>query len=96
MNLLNCYMEKNSMNTITLDARRMVERDEAQDYLRCQLELPEYYGGNLDALHDCLTEFSEMEIIIEMNGAESFYLNRLIHVFEDSAEDNATLKLNIV
>ena len=41
---------------IVLDAMRLQSKDEAHKYLRDALNFPEYYGGNLDALHDCLTE----------------------------------------
>ena len=43
---------------VWLDARRMEERGEAHAYLRERLDLPDYYGRNLDALYDCLTEMS--------------------------------------
>lgn len=41
---------------LILDARRLSTREEAHIYLREALELPDYYGNNLDALYDCLTE----------------------------------------
>ena len=44
------------METIILDGERMLNRRAAHDHLAEQLELPEYYGRNLDALYDLLTE----------------------------------------
>ncbi len=41
---------------IELDGRRMENRAAAHDYLAEQLNFPEYYGRNLDALYDLLTE----------------------------------------
>lgn len=42
--------------TIILDGDRMRNRRAAHDHLSEQLRLPEYYGRNLDALYDLLTE----------------------------------------
>ena len=44
------------METIILDGEKMISRREAHDHLAQQLELPEYYGRNLDGLYDLLTE----------------------------------------
>ena len=41
---------------VRLDGRYLEEPDAAHVYLAEKLDLPEYYGGNLDALYDCLTE----------------------------------------
>ena len=49
---------------VWLDARRMEERGEAHAYLRERLDLPDYYGRNLDALYDCLTEMSGVELAL--------------------------------
>ena len=45
--------------TVHLDGRRMTSRKEAHAYLKEVLALPEYYGNNLDALYDVLTERAE-------------------------------------
>lgn len=44
------------MESIILDGEKMISRREAHDHLAQQLELPEYYGRNLDGLYDLLTE----------------------------------------
>lgn len=44
------------METIVLDGQKMLNRRAAHDHLAEQLALPEYYGRNLDALYDLLTE----------------------------------------
>ena len=45
-----------------LDGKKMVSREETHAYLKETFGFPEYYGKNLDALHDCLTEMGEMEV----------------------------------
>ena len=47
---------------IILDGKRMGERAELHAQLKEKLRLPEYYGGNLDALNDCLGERREREL----------------------------------
>lgn len=44
---------------ICLNGAQMRTRSEVHEHLQTQLRLPEYYGRNLDALYDCLTERSE-------------------------------------
>ena len=41
---------------VILDARKLGNRDTAHAYLKKVFSFPDYYGNNLDALHDCLTE----------------------------------------
>ena len=53
--------------TIFLDGKEMCGRKELHDYLKLQLDLPDYYGRNLDALYDCLTERSESTELVLVN-----------------------------
>ena len=47
-----------------LDGKKMVSREETHKYLKETFGFPEYYGENLDALHDCLTEMDDLEVEI--------------------------------
>lgn len=78
----------------------MTTRREAHEHLAEQLGFPEYYGKNLDALHDLLTERGEdTEIIVEgsevlaeaMNG----YGKRIINVLLAAARYNEHLKVTL-
>ncbi len=42
---------------------------EAHKYLREALNFPEYYGENLDALHDCLTELDD--VLVQFVNADA-------------------------
>ena len=42
-----------------LDCREMQGKKKAHAYLAEKLSFPSYYGKNLDALYDCLTDISE-------------------------------------
>ena len=48
------------MKTVTLALARMQSIRQLHKYLRAELELPDYYGENLDALYDCLTEVASL------------------------------------
>lgn len=56
------------MEFIIIDGRRMTSVENTHLYLAKTLRLPEYYGHNLDALHDCLTDLSCDVWIVLING----------------------------
>ena len=47
------------MKKIELYLTSAQDRSAIHDYLKRKLGLPDYYGGNLDALYDCLTGICE-------------------------------------
>ena len=55
---------------IELDGREMTDRQQTHDYLTSRLQLPSYYGRNLDALYDLLTERGE-ELEIRLHHAQA-------------------------
>lgn len=55
------------MDMIILDGAMMTDKKEAHGYLADMLRLPAYYGANLDALADCLSELNEQTCIILKN-----------------------------
>jgi len=64
-------------------------------YLAYMLELPAYYGKNLDALHDVLGEICERTCIVlcgqPASEEMSAYLPRLEAVLQDCAAENGAL-----
>ena len=57
------------------------------------LHFPSWYGGNLDALHDCLTDLTEpTELVIRSENALGELLGWRVGAFrrvlQDSAEEN--------
>lgn len=75
-----------------LDARKLDERTEAHNYLMDMLDLPSYYGKNLDALYDCLTEMEYTEFTFEHTEDATHYFPVVLHVFRDAAEENWNIK----
>jgi len=83
------------MKEIILDGNMLLNKETAHDYLKKMLELPEYYGENLDALYDCLTELQDVEITIYAKQQENIYFNRMIRVFKEAAKENDKIIVNI-
>ena len=82
------------MRTITLDLERMTSVPALHKYLRSALALPVYYGANLDALYDCLTEIAEpTQIVVPANVTDNeklgWYGEQLLQVLQDAAEERA-------
>ncbi|RAP53607.1 MAG: ribonuclease inhibitor [Methanosphaera sp. rholeuAM270] len=69
------------MKYITLDGKRI--KKERHDYLKKELNFPDYYGRNLDALYDCLTEIG-VETEITLINSE-FVSQDLIDTFFDAS-----------
>jgi ribonuclease inhibitor len=89
------------MREITLDVKKMTSPAKAHAYLRDVLDFPDYYGENLDALHDCLGDISEPTLIkIPKDIAEGKRLGnfgiRLVKVLRVAAEENSALQLRII
>ena len=81
------------MRKITLDIERMRSLPMLHKYLHTALALPEYYGANLDALYDCLTERGELEVTFTRTAGTRGYFPRVYRVFERAAAENAGLTL---
>lgn len=81
------------MEPILLDAR-CLSREQAQSYLSQTLPLPGYYGRNLDALHDCLTEAAEMTLAVEHIDQAPPYFERVRQVLLDAAAENPGLQVD--
>ncbi len=84
------------MKRIRLDGKKMTDRKTAHEYIAKKLGFPEYYGNNLDALHDCLCEIGEETCVSLINSDEFIenlgaYHKGFIRVFEDSANENDRL-----
>ena len=68
---------------VILDARKLESKKESHIYLKEAFHLPEYYGHNLDALHDCLEEMKDLEVEIENEEEAGAYFRYVKRVLED-------------
>ena len=83
---------------IRIDGAEILSRDDLHDALSRQLSLPEYYGRNLDALYDCLTDLSEPTELHLAHKAEltanlGIYADVFETVLRDACAENACLQL---
>ena len=83
---------------IILDGKAMTDRIAAHSHLAQRLDLPEYYGRNLDALYDVLMEMAG-EIVLEDPAAVTESLGRygeaLLSTMQEAAERNPELTITI-
>ena len=84
------------MTRYTVNCEDLLFPDQAHPYLAQVLELPDYYGKNLDALYDCLTEKGPCTIVLA--GAEVLrqwggFGARVLSVIEQAAGDNPHIEL---
>lgn len=86
------------MRTIQIQVNAMKNLDQAHTYLAQILNFPTYYGRNLDALYDMLTEISQdTQVILPKALGDDRYLGLdgtyIIRVFQDAAQNNPKLHL---
>ena len=85
---------------IELDGREMTDRQRTHDYLAAQLQLPSYYGRNLDALYDLLTDRGE-ELEIRLMHADAMkaqlgtYGIKLLHTLLEAENDHLPLTVTV-
>ena len=79
---------------IVLDAANMTEKEATHAYLKKALALPDYYGSNLDALYDCLTELEDTEIQFVNLVAAGGYFAKVLSVFQEAQEENPRLQID--
>ena len=83
--------------TYRIDCRELTSRTAAHDCFACVFALPAFYGRNLDALYDALTDLLPCMIVLEhtqcLYGALGPYAERLLGVFRDAAQDNKNIQI---
>ena len=77
------------IKTVILDA--ILLNQKGHKYLKEIIDFPEYYGENLDALYDCLSELDDTEIIIlNMNEANRDTL-KILSIINEVADEYENL-----
>ena len=88
------------MAKVVLNGKEIVSEQQLHELLSQTLNFPEWYGKNLDALFDCLTDVTdETEIlIIESDDLISKLGQRallFLTVLRDAAIENSNIKISV-
>ena len=85
---------------VTLSGNQMTSKETMHPYLSKKLQLPSYYGNNLDALFDCLCEIATplhitvtyTERLLLQTGS---YGEAFLRVLQNASEENEMLQLSL-
>ena len=88
------------MKQVILDGTGIFSRDQLHDALQQSLSLPQWYGRNLDALFDCLTDIAEpVQLTLQGRLALRVHLGRyaesLERVLKRAAQENEKFTLQM-
>ena len=82
---------------IRIDSEKLLERAQGQQYLKEQFGFPDYYGENLDALYDLLTEITEKTEIYYAGNAHKKdggqEAKRVLEILLYAAEENENISI---
>lgn len=86
------------MEHILLDGGAFVDKATTHALLKEQLQLPDYYGNNLDALWDCLVSDFTPKMITIRNPQRIVdnlgrYGQSLLRLFEELKEQNEEIRI---
>lgn len=88
------------MKNIIIDGEKIEDMADIHSIFAGELSFPEWYGNNLDALYDCLTDISE-EVTVTLVNRDALFekLNvrygRFLKTLEYSAKENENLKIEL-
>lgn len=84
---------KQEKKKILLDLSKMTRRIPAHEYLQKKLDFPDYYGKNLDALSDCLSELGPCHIVFMQSEEipEGSYAHKVIREIQEATEMNPNI-----
>ena len=85
------------MIKIELDFKDLQTPRQIHEYIAKKMGFPGYYGRNLDALYDCLTDICEdTEVTIRNYDILDYRENCIINTFLDAAEECEELSVELL
>ncbi len=89
------------MDRIILQGANFESKEQLHKFLKDELELPDHYGENLNALWDCLTAWVDLPIVVEIQSVDLF-INKLgndasefIQLLEEAVDEIEDFNLEI-
>ena len=85
------------MREITIDERDWESPQELMEWLKVELSFPDYFGGNLPALYDCLGDVCEPTsvTIVRRDLTPDTWFDKATLAFVRTAVENDNLKVRI-
>ena len=85
------------MKEIVINCSKIGSMSEMHEILARELHFPDWYGGNLDALHDMLSAICEETRIAFLHFPSlPFRSAGLLRVLRDSENENEMLEISLV
>jgi len=83
---------------LVLDGEKITDREDLHQQMEAVLDFPEWYGGNLDALYDCLTDLMEETDIHILHTSAlkdtlGDYAERLLQMLKDAEQSNLNIQI---
>lgn len=78
---------------ITIDCGGIATKQELHECIAEALDFPDWYGHNLDALMDCLTDLDETTVILTGCSRVAFDAQDFWDTFEDAERENPNLNV---
>ncbi len=91
-------MSETGMKQVHLTSENLKDKETMSAVMRASLDIPDYFGGNLDALADILSEITQETVFeIDIADLESFsedgYAQKALKVISRVCEENPHLHL---
>ena len=79
---------------ITIDCGGIATKRELHELIAQTLRFPDWYGHNLDALMDCLTDLDDTTITLTGRDRVGFDADGFWETFEDAERENPCLTIS--
>ena len=84
------WFENENYNIVEFDFRSWANDAKMHEQLKIKLNFPDYYGGNFDALNDCLTCFQingigQVVVFNHLDSIDSDAIHTLLDIFADNS-----------
>ncbi|OZM58409.1 barnase inhibitor [Lottiidibacillus patelloidae] len=81
------------MNKVIINGEEFLNIEEFHKYIKVKMELPDYYGENLNALWDCITGFIDLPLLLVWVNFEKSkvyigkYAEEVLQVFKEAQNE---------